>query len=188
MRTFFGIAIKNELLQSANLLVDEAKSTPDMQKIRWTPSSNWHLTLRFMGNTRDEQLDQLVELVTPIAQDIASFDIESNGVIFLPDKHPRIFGLSVRLNESLAQIVQGLNQAAQHCGFTADKRLFLPHVTLGRWKPGAAHAPHIQLKHFGEQTVKAFHLYKSENSEQGSVYTPIKTFCLPSCRDDNEST
>lgn len=176
MRTFFGIKIQDDILHSTKLLVKNLKTHRAMKKIRWIPSPNWHITLYFLGNASDEQLQQLDELTQPIAKQMSEFEIETNGILMLPKKTPRILSLSVKLNEQLAELYHALNQNIITCGFEEDTRPFLPHITIGRWKHALHHAPDIEFNMVTKQKVDAFHLYKSESSETGSVYTPVKTY------------
>lgn len=178
MRVFFGISIDGELQQSALTLINEHKNKPTTSNAKWTSSENLHMTLRFLGECDEEVIAKLCEAAAEMK--LPSFDITTNGTLLLPFKQPHILALSIRLNNGLAELVKNINRITKSDEFHHDKHPFLPHITLARWKIPLQTPPHIKLQGSTTQEVKAFHLFKSESTDEGSIYTPIKTFMLES--------
>lgn len=178
MRIFFGIPVTDDMRKSGIQLTNEYKNKPSMKSARWTAGPNLHLTLRFLGECSDEQIEQLCDSTAQLS--LPSFEIITNGALLLPIKRPRILALSIRLNDGLAELVRSINQITNSSEFIQEKHPFLPHITVARWKIPPHNLPPIKFHGARRQMVKEFHLYKSESTETGSVYTPIKTFPLTS--------
>lgn len=178
MRLFIGLPITGDLLHSAQAIKAEYQPHPATQGIHWSPESNWHLTLRFLGESDAVQVDALVNALRPLATQHAPFEFTSNGLLILPPRKPRVFCVSVRLNNPLALLYRDLHKASEACGFTPEKRPFLPHITLGRWKKPELIDFHPHKPSLASCVADRIHLYESRPGELNSEYHPIETFHL----------
>jgi 2'-5' RNA ligase len=100
------------------------------------PPENWHVTLRFLGQTALEQRDLLVTRLRSVAFPIA-FRIGLTGLGAFPNPR-RAKVLWIGIDEGAPALVElaGLvEQAAISAGFAAEARRFHPHVTIARLDP-----------------------------------------------------
>lgn len=176
MRLFIGLPITGDLFNSADAVRSEYQRHPATKGLHWSPESNWHLTLRFLGNCTDTQTAELIDAIKPIAEKVTPFELTSNGLLVLPPRKPRVFCLSVRLNDAMAVLYRNLHKASEVCGFAQEKRPFMPHITLGRWKNPELMEFNPHKPTSATATVDCCHLYESVPGEHNSEYKPIETF------------
>ena len=140
-----------------------------------------HLTLKFLGDTDEKQLENLVEIVSKIAGQISDFKLQiSNTGVFPSPRNPRILWLGINDEKgSLLQISEILENECEKIGFPKEKRTFKAHLTIARLRE-----PHkskeIAQKHFEnkieavEFTVSEIVIYESKLQPTGSIYMKIK--------------
>jgi RNA 2',3'-cyclic 3'-phosphodiesterase len=148
----------------------------DIPTARWVSHEQMHLTLFFIGDTKQIQeiRDALTAVKTP------SFDVVMRGVGRFPPsdrKPPRVLWVGLENQPLLAQLHQTVATALTNIGFEADTRGFSPHVTLARLK---VERPLSQVAQFLEVNkdfytppiaINVFTLYSSQLSQQGARYT-----------------
>jgi 2'-5' RNA ligase len=196
MRTFIAIelpaAVKRSVIEcqrSLQRLLDEEGVG---SAFRWTPADNLHLTLRFLGETRDTQQRQMERALANIAAQSPAFSLALQAAGAFPNlRKPNILWLDFGgdLNV-LAPLQRRVELAAQQAGFAAEERAFTPHLTIARAQKSAT--PSIQAL-AGEAlrtvtatpapagtafAVAAFYLIRSDLHPSGSLYTPLTTFAL----------
>lgn len=154
-------------------------------RIKWVPEENFHLTLRFIGNTTREQFYALIDRLEELALQINPFEIKIEGAGYFSSKGmPRVLFMKIRYPETLNKLVADVEQAVVETGFHQELKPFRPHLTLGRIKHLDKHIrltdildniPNIEYQ---RQFVDEFILYQSILRSEGPVYKPIKTFKL----------
>jgi len=58
-RTFIGIKPDDAALAFINDFKQQQSQEPWIKQIRWTPEPNIHITMRFLGDLRLEQIQQI---------------------------------------------------------------------------------------------------------------------------------
>ncbi len=145
-------------------------------------AENWHLTLRFLGDTPPEQRDRLVAELehTPFG---APFLMRFGGVGAFP--HPqraRVLWLGVAAGAAgLRALAAAAEDAAQRAGFPAADKPFSPHLTLSRIGPPRSVA--ALLEGAGPvdvgMEVDEVVLYRSHLGGRPARYEAIAQFALP---------
>jgi 2'-5' RNA ligase len=183
MRLFAGIDIPPEVKRSLHSLINKLRPAA---KLRWSPVDNLHITTKFIGSWPDERLEDMKSTLQAITG-IGPFDIAIRGLGWFPNPHhPRIFWAAVRAPESLAALAKATEEAAFSLGIEKETRPYSPHLTLARidGTPDLAEIRRriagLDSDDFGEFRVSEFHLYLSERSPSGSVYTKLASFPLKS--------
>lgn len=183
MRVFAGIDIPPEVKRSLDRLITELRSAA---RLRWSPVSNLHITTKFIGSWPDERLEEMKSTLEAIAG-IAPFDIAIRGLGWFPNPHhPRSFWAAVHAPEQLATLARATEEAVFRLGVGKETRPYSPHLTLARigGTPSLAEIRRriasLDADDFGEFRVSEFHLYLSESSPSGSVYTKLASFPLKS--------
>lgn len=96
---------------------------------------NWHLTLRFLGETKPTVHDQLVAALE--AADLGpAFELTFNGLGAFPDPlRARVLWVGVEGGRrSLAALAEVVERTCVHAGWPPDPRSFRAHLTLSRFK------------------------------------------------------
>ena len=96
-----------------------------------------HLTLKFLGEVRDEMLTQVCDAVKRTAADNAGFDFEVKGLgVF---GHPaRIVWAGTGVCQPLVQLQADLENRFAELGWDKENRPFAGHLTICRVKNAQA--------------------------------------------------
>ncbi len=149
---------------------------------RWRPRESLHITLRFFGDIPEDQAEDLDgELAAVRAH---AFDLSLDGAgCFGEGAAIDAVWAGVAENPSLSRLAHACEAAARRCGLKPETRHFHPHVTLAylRRPEPLAVAAWIQannLLHSPPFRVRAFGLYSSWRTKEGSRYRQERAYCL----------
>jgi len=149
---------------------------------RWTPEDNFHLTLRFVGEVPESVAADVDDALATIR--MPAFDLTLDGVgHFGPLQRARAVWAGVERNASLSRLQQKVDQTLMRAGLPADRRKFVPHVTLARIKGETGHhladflARNSMLR-IGPIEVGSFALFASYLKPEGPVYEPLVHYSL----------
>lgn len=171
-RFFFALDLSPK--DKAKIAELQQEVTPALPKP--TGLNNLHLTLAFLGNISESNVDNLTKVANQLAKKLTS----KNGYQLNAD-HLGVFAKAQVLFIGLAQTPEWLNSlateienAAKSLNIRIDERPYHPHITISR-----------KVKHLPEPidfnislSIHSFSLYLSESTEHGVVYSPVKTFNL----------
>ena len=160
MRLFIAITLSDELKKSVTSVLHEMKK----QGIRgnYVPVQNLHLTLAFIGETRET--DAVKEAMQSVR--FKPFRLVFSEMGTFGD----ILWAGMKGKQGLNGLVRDLRKALDDKGISYDSAKFVPHITLvrkvsGKWQNVPAPK--------GEMTVKKVSLMKSEQKDGKRVYTEI---------------
>lgn len=101
--------------------------------VRWVDPSNYHVTLKFLGEVRREKVDVVKEAVRKAALGNGPFEAQVGGFGAFPTiRRPRVLWVGVEPSPSLRCLKQDLEWVLADAGYERDARAFHPHLTLGR--------------------------------------------------------
>ena len=101
--------------------------------VRWTAEPDLHITLRFLGEVRDEQAGPIGEAVAIAVSGAKAFDLGLGGVGAFPDfAAPRVLWIGVERHPALELLANDVEGALRPFGFEPELRPFQPHLTVGR--------------------------------------------------------
>lgn len=182
MRLFTGIELPEEVCDRLERLLERLRPTAHLS---WSPIYNLHITLKFIGEWPEDNLDSLVEALQPAAPR-AAIPISVRGVGWFPNPHsPRTFWAAVHAGPALAQLARATEDALKPLGIAREKREFSPHLTLARIRQPVPLQPvrqaiaKLESLDFGSFEADRFHLYLSRPGPAGSVYTKLAEFRTP---------
>jgi len=156
--------------------------------VRWLHADHFHVTLKFLGEVRREQVAGVEEAMSRVASETKAFSTTLGGFGAFPTiRRPRVIWLGVGASPELRCLKQDLEWALGDVGFDAETRAFHPHVTLGRANDrngaGAFRGLDEQmaaLKFKGKVKVHTLDLMRSHVSREGSTYTVLSSAKLAS--------
>ncbi len=196
-RTFIAIKLNDSIRENILAAISTLQRTIPSHAIRWEPSENLHLTLKFLGDTPQSLISNIQEKLQIIANEQPIFSVEVNRAGCFPNmSNPRILWLGLH-NPSgeLNKLQQDVEDIMVEFGFSKEQRPFKPHLTIGRV---GRHIDKQILHQIGEgirnSNVKnitiwdcnAIHLIKSTLTSNGARYTSLAQFSFHSEKKQKE--
>jgi len=179
IRTFIAIELPEKIIYTIGKVQEEIKSY--RLKIRWVRPENIHLTLKFLGDTKEADTEKVARAVSESVTGYSPISLAVKGIGVFPGiKKPRVLwlGISKQL-DLLTALQQTLDEKLEAMGFPKEKRPFKGHLTLGRIKSKIdPKTLHDVLKKFIQFESEPFFadriiLYKSDLKPKGAVYTKL---------------
>ena len=135
LRTFIAVELASSVKTRAGQLI--AKLRASGAEVSWVRPENMHLTLKFLGHVREEEMTDLCRVVTAAAAQIESFEILVRGAGAFPTiDEPRTIWIGIDEGaEALCELQSAIDEALKReLGFPKEARRYVPHLTLGRVK------------------------------------------------------
>ncbi|MCK5548636.1 MAG: RNA 2',3'-cyclic phosphodiesterase [Thermoplasmata archaeon] len=143
--------------------------------------SKVHITLKFLGNTREDHVPRIKEILIEGVKGIEPFDIELVGTGAFPNlNRMRVVWVGTRNAERLGKIASYLEDELESLGYGKERRGFSPHLTIARVRGGGnLDAVKGLVKEngdevFGRQLVDRIVLKKSDLTPKGPIYTVVE--------------
>jgi 2'-5' RNA ligase len=177
-RTFIALPIPH--VQRTRLGRLQGLIAPEVPNARWTEPDQFHLTLAFIGDVPDVDLNQFCRAVAGAAVAFDPFVINLQSLGAFPDPgRPRVVWVGVTGPglEVLGPLREAVATAAVEAGYPPEDDRFHPHVTLGRIKSKrgqeveiARLIPHYRSWAAGQFTVSEVIVYASTLTPEGPSY------------------
>jgi 2'-5' RNA ligase len=133
VRTFIAFDLASGVKQRAAEIIKKLKSVD--ADVKWVEPSEMHVTLKFLGEIRYDEILPLCRVTQQITADFEPFDVGFAGLGAFPhadDPRTLWIGLEEGL-EPLRELQQTLDAAlCRELGFAKERRQFTPHLTIGR--------------------------------------------------------
>lgn len=184
IRTFIALKLAADVIEQA-AQIQSAISARGL-RLRWVKPHNLHLTLKFLGDIRPEDVPGVGLALNRATEQTTSIALTTQGLGFFPGiRKPRVFwiGLGGQIDR-LHCLHARIEDQLQSIGFARDKRGFKAHLTLARFRENIPEKELVQmieaLGNFDPIAFTADHLifYKSDLKPRGAVYTPLAEFLL----------
>lgn len=149
---------------------------------RWVPSENYHLTLRFIGETQKHRAEEIDEAL--FALRARGFSLTLAGIgLFEKGGRANSLWVGVERNPALDHLQNKIETALQRAGLEPERRRFAPHVTLARLDNVveaklAAYVQAHNLFRADPVPVEHFTLFSSRLGKEQAVYTPEVDYAL----------
>ena len=180
-RVFIGIPIGATIRPLLDVL--KSKFPKYSEKIKWIPSENIHLTLRFVGNISVENITGFIRsLETEIIQNKFEMVIESNGVF--PSSHsPRVLWLGIkRCAEELLSLHTQIETSLGKITAKNPELTFTPHITIAKIPQKFVKIdilPFLNTVYSPiELDVNSICLFESQLFQEGTKYRILNEFPL----------
>jgi len=151
---------------------------------RWVPAQNYHLTLVFLGETEEREVDLLRPAVAEACRRHRPFTLQvSEAGVFPPQGPARVLWLGMRHDASILQLQSRVAEAvAESLQAEISSRRSDPHLTIARCSmPWQAASVSSWLgsfpPHTGEEfTVRRGALFRSLQGTGGVRYRVLETY------------
>lgn len=139
MRLFVAIPPPVEVVEDLERVVDTLRGGPTELDLRWTTTEQWHLTLTFLGEVRDDQLDGLATRLRRAAARHEPLQLQvSRGGGFGSSRAARVLWAGIAGDtKPLRKLADSTTAAARRAGLDVREGRFRPHLTLARLKQPA---------------------------------------------------
>ncbi|GIW87740.1 MAG: RNA 2',3'-cyclic phosphodiesterase [Isosphaeraceae bacterium] len=185
IRTFLGITLADSVRVELERQIGVLRSL--VAGARWVEPSRYHLTLAFLGDVAETDLDGLIAAVGEAVRTPLPFALELKGLGAFPNpRRARVLwaGLSGAALPRLLALRDDVAAACARVGYRADEA-FHPHVTLARLRPGRSVDLTVVVDKYrdwsgGAVEVGEVVVFASELKASGPVYQRLGTWRLGS--------
>ncbi|MFH1445041.1 MAG: RNA 2',3'-cyclic phosphodiesterase [Nanoarchaeota archaeon] len=182
MRLFIAVDLDAEITEKI-----ENEINPIRKKgvdVAFTLPENLHITMKFLGEVAEQQIEKLKEDVSSTLSGVKQFkvDIKGMGYFGRPDFMKIVWlGISEGRSE-LVNMIRALNTSLDY--LRSEDYEPHPHITIGRVKTGKNKdvlLHEVESKRnleIGKMLVKQIKLKQSELTDKGPVYSDLMTIKL----------
>lgn len=174
MRTFIAIELEEEV--KTHLESIQTETEKHCRRGNYTPKENFHLTLHFLGEVEEEDLEYLQDALYETARRNRPFTLTLEGIGFFPRGKKGILWAGVEKNNHLQRLFSTLEKSLEQQGFAREKKGLSPHITLGREVEPQRSFLDVQKNIRTEPmkiSVKSISLMESVRKGPKLVYTPL---------------
>jgi 2'-5' RNA ligase len=192
LRTFIAIDVPSAVLDTIIRIQHRFKSLG--LHASWVKPGNIHLTLKFLGNTDPDRIPGIQNKLTETLALFTPFQLSLGSAGVFPNtKSPRVLWIGLKdEKESLSPLQANIENALEGFGFPKEQRPFSPHLTLARTKSPVGMKSPKGKKELKDELdavnqegidphpfeVDEIHLYESQLTPKGSIYTVLANFKL----------
>jgi RNA 2',3'-cyclic 3'-phosphodiesterase len=183
-RIFIAINLPEETKEQLLAYKDKWPEVP----ARWTTKDNLHVTLAFLGNTSDQELAEVCELMQGVGlpadeagERYKPFSVNISHITYGPNSNqPKMIWAKIKTTNRLLNLQKDIERTlGQH-----DSKPFAPHLTLARLK--AFELQHMELEEIPEInekislsfTVQSIEVMESSLKRSGPTYTIFQSVPL----------
>ncbi|NLX91267.1 MAG: RNA 2',3'-cyclic phosphodiesterase [Firmicutes bacterium] len=192
MRAFLAVNLDEKMREKVAEVQEKLKKRTS--GIRWVKPELLHLTLKFLGDIRAEELKAFEQHLEKAAREVAAFHLTFNRLGAFPGlRNPRVIWIGTQTGTAqlvlLASKIENIFKSTANFQSASNKvkdtTPFVPHLTIGRRQKNSDLLFPMEI--FRESFdckyalhVDRFFLMQSTLYSSGPVYTPVKEFLLDS--------
>jgi 2'-5' RNA ligase len=189
LRTFIAIELDDSIKDGLVQAQERLKEHIAPRSVRWVRPGAIHLTLKFLGNTSQDQVEAVRATLPLVVADTSPFSFGVGGLGCFPNtRRPRVVWIGIQeVTGALLGLRQAIEAHVAPLGFPTEKRPFRPHLTLGRVRRYANKSEVAQIGKvvdeilvgsMGEMTVTEVSYIKSDLRPSGAVYSTLTAATL----------
>lgn len=130
MRVFFAIEFEDEI---KDFLYQIQKGVRQhCISGNFTHKENFHLTLRFIGEQSQEQIEQLIISLKETAGSMQEFELKFNNLGKFDKGNKKIIWVGLQKSQNLENLHNKLERNLESRGYAKEERGYSPHVSLAR--------------------------------------------------------
>lgn len=182
MRCFIAIDLNEKIRKRLGKLQRELQKKVDIKTgdLKWVRPDLVHLTLKFLGEVRDENIAEVCNAVGDVAGGHNGFELEVGGVGYFGKSSAKVLWVGAGENSSeLVDLQNDIEENMAKAGWREEKRRFTGHLTLCRIRnPRVGHtlaelSQEYEKRELGSLEVDSVCVYQSELTPAGPIYTVL---------------
>lgn len=132
VRTFVAVELSGSVKKRAAAAIKHLQLAE--AKVAWVRPENMHLTLKFLGDVPDHELNDVCRAVSKAVAAIEPFEMVFRGCGAFPSvDRPRTIWLGVdQGHDEASELQAAVDDSLKNLRFPKETRRFQPHLTLGR--------------------------------------------------------
>ncbi len=132
IRLFIALPLGHEVEKYLDKIIGELRSLTDA--VKWVRPENIHLTVRFLGDTEEEQVPKIKTLLDKIASEHSAVSTSLSRLGGFPNlRRPRVLWAGIDGNvDLLEKLARQVELGVRTLRFEKESKRFKPHLTLGR--------------------------------------------------------
>ena len=180
LRTFLAVELPQTVTGRLRTLTQLFEEIP--AEVRWVRPETFHITMKFLGSIRWEEIHEVCLATEKACQRLACFDVTLGTLGAFPNldaPHTIWVGASEGMHE-LRELAERIDVEMEQLGFRREARLFQPHITLGKVRAEAECSPDLlaalkahQDFEAGQFTVEGVTVFTSTLGKHGPKYENI---------------
>ncbi len=189
LRIFVAIPLPQSLREELDTVQYRLQGKVPHRSVRWVSPEGIHLTLKFLGDTPQDEIPTVREALTVVARHAPPFTLTAEGLGCFPSpRRPRVLWVGVRETSGrLKALSKAIEEGMTSLGYKPERHGFTPHLTLGRVRRGVSQSDQgliseaitgTQVGELSTFTVDRFELIRSELKPTGAEYTTLYAFEL----------
>ena len=187
MRCFIAIDIDEQIRKGLHNLQKELRRRVDIRKgdVKWVNPDITHLTLKFLGKIKDEQVVEVCDMTADVAGRHGKFELDVRSVGCFGGRSARVLWVGAGEDcENLLQLHDDLEGQLERAGWPREGRKFAAHLTLCRIRNSKAGIKLAQASReyadfeLGALSADSVTVYQSELTPQGPIYTALGNYDL----------
>jgi 2'-5' RNA ligase len=178
MRIFIGIPLPGEVKlylkeTQTNLLLNKAQGN-------LTDINNFHITLLFLGDLNQHQIEELAHELKSGLKDVSQFDFHLDSIGSFVKGLDQIIWMGTRQEDDLLKkLHRKIKLIVKSLDLPFDDKAFKPHITLARRvRFTMSSMTHYLGMYQKPINVQKIHIYDSKRVNDQLVYTPLYTISL----------
>lgn len=172
-RLFISLAVPEKTRKAIKSRTSSLRGS--LGNIRWESAGKFHITLRFLGQTRRAEIGAITAAVRRCCEGFSPQNIKTSGVeALIRKRYPETLAVIVEAENSLFDLKDAIDSALESIGFEPEKRDFIPHITIGRAKKRMK-LPELPCFEIGF-TADTVCLMESELRREGAVHMNLRNF------------
>ena len=183
VRAFIAVEFSAATVNRISAAIEQLK--PRLVGIRWVAPANYHLTLKFLGNVDESQIETIGQALAEALHPFQRFTINAKGLGVFPSvKRPRVLWVGL-VGSPLTTLAVAVEAALVPLGFPREEKAFTPHLTIGRWRQTerAERMLGEELRSwshfdFGVTSMDEVILFESVLKPAGAIYNRLKVVTL----------
>jgi len=137
MSIFRGF-IAIDIVSFPKLIQFESEIKNTGANIKLVEPENIHITLKFLGETKENHINQIEQFLKESAQGLEPFEIQLKGSGVFPNpNYIKVIWIGIRNGDIIGKIANKIDEKISTLGFKKENRNFSPHLTIARVKSAA---------------------------------------------------
>ena len=176
MRLFIGIEVPEKVKKKISKEIEKLKSR--YPTFRWVKQDNYHLTLLFLGEVKEEKLAKIKTRLERAVFDFTPFYLFSYSYeLFI--NHKIVLYAAFKREKEIENLAKNIRKEFKEFNFKTNSKRFVPHLTIARARIPSKQQYFVLKKTLLKIPTDFFFkvdkivLYKSTLTKKGPIYEKL---------------